>query len=898
MATSHAFLFTDIEGSTRLWQEYPRAMAVALALHDATLRTVVEASGGTVFKNTGDGIAAHLTSAEAAVEAAIGIQRELQAIDWPATGPLRVRIGIHVGDAVTRDGDWFGTSLNTAARLMSAGHGGQILVSGAAWRAVTHPGDWHGIDLGSHRLRDLAQPVTVWQVAADGIDGDFAPLRTLDAYDSNLPRNLASFLGRDDLVDETVVGLASSHIVTLTGIGGIGKTRLSQQVGARTLPSYSDGVWFIDLSSVRQDNEVAASVARVLRIRARTTEPFETTIADALRDSNMMIIIDNCEQVIDGAAGVVEAITAIAPGIRFLATSREALDVPGEIVVALPGLDDDAAVALFRERAEAAGSGYEMGDDRDTVVELCRALDGLPLAIELAAARTRSMRPSEILDRVDERFGLLKGTKRRPERHQTLRAMVDWSYDLLDEDERSLFDRLAVFAGPFDLATAEKICSDTDLDEFDIAPLLDQLVSRSLLSVVVDSEPTRYRMMETVRQYAAERLQASPLFEPMVERHTKHYIRAARTLGAEMQRGALGRSIANVTSDIDNINAAFDRLGRLGRHEEKMRAVSGLSLYWMTQGTQTARQRYEELVCDRDSLSPPVQYSLLLEAASINCERGYVARAVELLDLAVEIHEAHDVPLDAMYYYVAATAAEFDGRTAEVLASYEQGSRLAINEDNPFVGAALAQRVSLSIAETDLDEAQAIVSRITDDAAAQGMEMFDASGRMLDGLIEMMRGDTAAAEKSLASAIAQNAGAVYQVDLVAVTGIAVTHLRANLPDTLQLAQDAVRAEAAIDAMPTMKVAAAWAVGLSWLSENRVADAARVLGWSEELQRRVGFGGIAWTVHLRDELRSSLIERVAQPELVALEAEGRALTDAQAERLLLTDQHSDRVGGVR
>jgi len=889
MAQSDAFLFTDIEGSTRLWQDHPHAMAGALALHDATLRTVVEESGGTVFKNTGDGIAAHLTSADAAVDAAVGIQRKLQAIEWPETGPLRVRIGIHVGDAVNRDGDWFGTSLNTAARLMSAGHGGQILVSGAAWLTVSDTNDWHGIDLGSHRLRDLAHPVTVWQVAADGLDGDFAPLRTLDAYASNLPRNLDSFLGRGSLVDETVTELESSQIVTLTGIGGIGKTRLSQQVGAQALPSYSDGVWFIDLSSVRKDMEVAASVARIIHIRARSTEPLETTIADALRDSYMMIIIDNCEQVTNGAADVVEAVTAIAPGVRFLATSRESLGVAGEIVLTLPGLDDHAAVALFRERAEAVAPGYQLGDDQETVAELCRRLDGLPLAIELAAARTRSMRPAEILDRIDERFSLLKGTKRRSDRHQTLHAMVAWSYDLLDDDERSLFERLAVFAGPFNLTTAENVCSDADLDEFDIAPLLGQLVSQSLLSVVVDSEPTRYRMMETVRQYASERLHASPLFEPMVERHTKHYIRAARTLGAEMQRGALARGIADVTSDIDNINAAFDRLGALGRHQEKMQAFSGLSLYWMTQSAQTALQRYEELVSDRGSLSAPEQYSLLLEAASINCERGHVARAVELLSLATALQEERDAPLDAMYYYVAATAAEFDGRTAAVFDAYEQGSLLAAEENNSFVASALAQRVLLSIAETDLDEAQAIVTEIIEEASAQEMEVFIASGQMLDGLVKMMRGDTVDAEKSFATAIALNAGAVHQVDLVAATGIAVTHLHARLPDALHLAQEAVRAEAVNDAMPTMKVAAAWAVALSWLVEDRVEDAARVLGWSEELQHRVGFGGIAWTVHLRDELRASLIARMPQSQLVHFEAEGRELTDAQAERLLLADQ---------
>jgi predicted ATPase/class 3 adenylate cyclase len=888
MAKEDAFLFTDIEGSTQLWQDHSEAMAKALALHDAALQGAVESAGGTVFKHTGDGIAARLTSADAAVEAAVTIQRQLREVDWPATGALRVRIGIHVGEAVQRDGDWFGTSLNTTARLMGAGHGGQILVSGSAWKAASETTKWHVIELGTHRLRDLAEPMTVWQVAADGLDDDFPPLRTLDAYASNLPRNLASFVGRDDLVGEAVQDLQASRIVTLTGLGGIGKTRLSQQIGATTLPTYPDGVWFIDLSSVSRAEEVAPSVGRVLRVRPRTTEPIATTIADSLRDSHMLIIPDNCEQVTDGAADVVEAVTATAPSVRFLATSREALGVDGELVIPLPGLDDAAAVALFEERAQATGSGYELGEDRATVAELCRRLDGLPLAIELAAARTRSMRPAEILDRIDQRFRFLRGTKRTTERHQTLRAMLDWSYDLLDQDERSLFERLAVFVGPFDLATAEQISSDDDLDGFDIAPLLDQLISRSLLSVLVDSEPTRYRMMETVRQYAAERLNASPLLDPMVDRHTKHYIRRARTLGAEMEDGAVAGSQVEVTSDIDNINAAISRLGTLGRHEEKMQAVSGLSLYWLTQGAQTARLRYEELVTDRELLSPPARFSLLLEAASINCEHGFVSRAVELLDLAAGVHNEHDVPLNALYYYATATAAEFDGRTADVLAAYEQGAQLAVEEDNSFVGTALRQRVALSLAETDLDAAQAIVTQVIADAIADGMEMFVATGQMLDGLVKMMRGDTAAADKSFTEAIAINDSAVYQIDLVAAAGTAATHLRAGLPDALSLAKAAVQAEAVQDAMPTMKVASAWAVALCWLSSSRVEDAARVLGWSEELQLRVGFGGIAWANHLREELRASLADTLPSPRFGELVAEGRQLTDAQAERLLLND----------
>lgn len=888
MSELHAFLFTDIEGSTRLWGDHPESMPAALELHDAALATAVADAAGDLFKHTGDGIVAHFDNATAAIRGAIGIQRELQRVRWPETGPLRVRSGIHVGEAIQRDDDWFGTSLNTAARLMGAGHGGQILVSGTAWALAPASDGWEGIDLGIHRLRDLAEPMQVWQITAELLERDFAPLRTLDAYTSNLPRNLASFVGRDRVVEEVQERVISHPLVTLTGIGGIGKTRTSQQVGATVLPRFDGGVWFIDLAATRRPDEVGAAVGRVLRVQPRSTESMNTTIADAIRDTQMLIILDNCEQVIPAAADLAETIGNVAPKVRVLATSREALGVTGEQVVPLPGLDGDAALSLFKERAAAAGARIATHTDDATIVELCERVDGLPLAIELSAARTRSMSPSEILTRIDERFRMLKGSAQRPDRHRTLHGMVEWSYHLLEDDERELFTRLAVFAGTFELATIETVCADDDLDEFDISLLLDQLVGKSMLSVAVDFEPTRYRMLETLRQYAGSKLDEAPARDGVVDRHTRFYIRRARTLGSALQydEGTSGK--AALVSDIDNINAAIDRLGRLGRHDEKVRAINSISIFLQTLGAQTARLRYDDLVNERESLSPDVQFDLLLEAASVNSEHGFVTRSAQLLDWAHDLHVEHDIPLNALYHFAVATAAEFDGRTEDVIRAYEVGSPIAEREGNPFVRIALHNRVVSSIAETDIDAAQKIVDQATAEAEELGIGILVASSKMLTGVLHVLRGDTEAADVAIADAIATNDGLVYQVDLVSLAALAVNHYLAELPDALELAQDAVRAESEFDVMPTMRSTAATAVALCWLREGRLDDAARALGWIDGFHARVGFGGIAWATRLRENLRDQLRATLEAPVYDEYIGEGQALTDAQAERLLLSN----------
>ena len=440
-------MFTDVEGSTRRWEADADGMRVALAAHDKVLRAAIEAHGGWLFKHTGDGACAAFSSPRAAVDAAIAAQRKLE---------LPVRIGIVTGEAELRDGDYFGTVLNRAARVMAAGHGGQILLADST--AVLLSGV-DLLDLGPRRLRDLPTAVGVFQVRAAGLHTEFPPLRTLDATPGNLRPAVTSFIGRESEIAEVQAAVRAHRLVTLTGVGGVGKTRLALEVAAQLADEFPDGVWFFDLAAVADPAAVPDAVSAVLGIIQQPGKSVSESVAAALEGRVRLLVFDNCEHVRDAAADLVEAVLAHSATLRILATSREGLEVGDEQLWQVPSLDvgagiDSAAVTLFVDRARSVAPRFsvEEPDEAAAVVEICRRLDGIPLAIELAASRMASMTPIEVRDRLDQRFRLLVGSRRGLERHQTLRHAVAWSYDLLDDAEKTLLERCSVFAGGFDLA--------------------------------------------------------------------------------------------------------------------------------------------------------------------------------------------------------------------------------------------------------------------------------------------------------------------------------------------------------------------------------------------------------------------------------------------------------------
>jgi predicted ATPase len=511
------FLFTDVEGSTRRWEADADTMRAALAAHDAVLRKAIESHGGFLFKHTGDGVCAAFASPKSAVDAAVAAQRALE---------LPVRMGLATGEAELRDGDYFGAVLNRAARVMAAGHGGQVLLADST--AVLLSGV-DLLDLGPRRLRDVPMPVGVFQVRAPGLRTEFPPLRALDTTPGNLRPASTSLIGRQSELDEIEVAVKAHRLVTLTGVGGVGKTRLALEVAARLADEFPDGVWVFELAAVTDPAAMPDAVAAVLGITQQPGKTVGDSVAAALEGRVRLLVFDNCEHVLDTAADLIEAILARSATARVLATSREGLGVADEQLWPVPSLSveagpDSTAVALFIERAHSVSPRFAMvGAEESAVVEVCRRLDGIPLAIELAASRMASMTASDVCDRLDHRFRLLVGTRRGLERHQTLRHTVAWSYDLLDDAEKTVLERCSVFAGGFDLQSACAVAGSDDLDEYAILDILDALVRKSLLVADRSAGRTRYSMLETIRQFTEEQLVASGAANTVRTAHARHF---------------------------------------------------------------------------------------------------------------------------------------------------------------------------------------------------------------------------------------------------------------------------------------------------------------------------------------------------------------------------------------
>jgi predicted ATPase len=545
-------LFTDIEGSTRRWESDADAMRSALVAHDKVLRTAIEAYDGFLFSHTGDGVAAAFASPMSAVNAAIDAQRELQ---------LPVRMGIATGEAELRDGDYFGTVLNRAARMMAAGHGGQILV------AESTAGLLRGVDLvdlGSRRLRDLPTPVAVFQIRAPGLRTDFPPLGALDAGPGNLRHAPTSFIGRESEAGEVQAAVKAHRLVTLTGVGGVGKTRLATEVAGRLVDEFPDGVWFFELAAVGDPAAVPDAVAAVLGITQQPGKSVSESVAAALEGRVRLLVLDNCEHVLDAAADLIEAILAASTTVRIVATSREGLGVSDEQLWPVPSLDigsgiASAAVNLFVEPAHHLAPHFSMAttDEAGAVVEICRRLDGIPLAIELAASRMASMTASEVRDRLDHRFRLLVGSRRGLARHQTLRHAVAWSYDHLDDAEKALLERCSVFAGGFDLQSACAVAGSDNPDDYAILDLLDALVRKSLLVTERSAGHTRFSMLETIRQFAEEQLAAHGAAAMVRAAHARYFAGREADILALWDSPRQREAYTWFTAELANLRTAF-----------------------------------------------------------------------------------------------------------------------------------------------------------------------------------------------------------------------------------------------------------------------------------------------------------------------------------------------------
>jgi predicted ATPase/class 3 adenylate cyclase len=555
------FLFTDVEGSTRLLQELGAAYADVLEEHERIVRYALAGHAGAEVDTQGDAFFAAFAGARDAVAAAEEIQRGL------AETVTRVRIGLHTGEAELRGERYVGIDVHRAARICSAAHGGQVLMSQATHDLV----DAETHDLGEHRLKDLLAPQRLYQLVVPGLPDDFPPPQTLERRRTNLPIQATPLVGRErELEEARALLLRGGRLLTLTGPGGTGKTRLALQLAADAVDTFDDGVFFVDLSAVREVELVLPAVAQAVGVRDASGSSVAPQLAEFFGSRRTLVVLDSVEQVVDSAPELGRLLAA-CPGLELVATSRVALRLTGEQEFPVPPLGGDEAVELFAERARAVRPGFELNGDRPAVAEICARLDGLPLAIELAAARVKLLPPAKLLERLDDRLALLTGGARdAPERHQTLRATIDWSYELLEEDERALLARLSVFAGGFTLEGAEAVC-DASLDG------IGSLVEKSLVAErgSDDAEP-RFALLETVREYAHERLVERGEEEELGLTHAGYVL---RSLEEGDDRGTLRSGLAaHVAHDWENVRAARAWFESAGDVERELRLA--MYAYW------------------------------------------------------------------------------------------------------------------------------------------------------------------------------------------------------------------------------------------------------------------------------------------------------------------------------
>ncbi|MBV9039548.1 MAG: LuxR family transcriptional regulator, partial [Acidimicrobiia bacterium] len=576
-------LLADVEGSTRLWETDPDAMTAALARLDRVVTEAIAGHGGVrpLEQGEGDSFVVAFSRASDAVACALDLQRAPLA-------PIRLRVGLHTGDAQLRDeGNYMGPVLNRTARIRDLAHGGQTVLSGATHDLIVDslPADAWLTDLGSHRLRDLARPERVVQLCHPDVPVEFPALRSIDAFVHNLPVQLTSFIGREAEMADVRRLVGENRLVTLTGAGGAGKTRLALQVAVELLSEFEGGVWQVDLAPVSDPDVVPIVVVRALGLQDELGRSTMETLVRFLGGREALVVLDNCEHLLDTSAALIEELLRACPALSILATSREPIGVDGEVTWRVPSMSlADDAIELFANRAQRARPGFVItADHAESVAEICRRLDGIPLAIELAAARLRAFSPAEIVAGLHDRFRLLTGGARTAvRRQQTLRASVDWSHALLTEPEQVLFRRLAAFAGGFDLEAAQAVGGGEGIDRHQVVDELALLVDKSLVATEDSHLATRYRLLETVRQYALEKLGESGEADAVRTRHRDHYLAMASALD-EPASGEYRHHLERVQADVDNLRGAFQWCLEVSDVEAALRLTSSLQPLWLGQ---------------------------------------------------------------------------------------------------------------------------------------------------------------------------------------------------------------------------------------------------------------------------------------------------------------------------
>ncbi len=880
------FLFTDIEGSTRLWDQYPQAMKAALSTHDTLLREAIEANGGYVFKTLGDGFCAAFSSTPDALRAALAGQRALNAYDWEGAGvgegAIRTRIAVHTGHAEEAGGDYFGPSVNRVARLLAAGHGGQVLISMSArqWLHEPLPPGTSLRDMGQRRLKDLVQPERVFQVITDDLPTEFPPLRSLDARPNNLPLQPTALIGREAELEavHSLVRSSAARLITFTGPGGVGKTRLALQAAADMLDDYEHGVYFVELSTTSDPNLVISTVAQSLGVRETGGQQLLESLKAYLKEKQILLLLDNFEHVVT-AAPLIADLLSVAPRLTVLVTSREVLNLRGEREFPVPPLalpDREhlplfnemlgyAAVRLFVASAQAVRASFALTDENaHAVVEICHRLDGLPLAIELAASQIRLLSPQMMLSRMGPGTDLLtRGTRDAPERQQTLRNVIDWSYNLLNDGEQVLLRRLSVFAGGCTVAAAEAICGARTLEiepgingrsdnvgyvprPVHLADVLDGILSlmgKSLLRQVEaeDTDPG-FRMLQTIREYAEDRLAESGEAEAVRRKHANYYLALAEQSEPNLQGPEQKVWLDRLEAAHDNFRAALT-WSKDTDPETALRVGGALYQFWYVRGYLTEGRRWLEAMIKSDSALPAAMIAKARYGViSLAIDQSDFDHALALLDDNLAFYrESGDKIGIANALNTKGVLASYTGDYEEAKAAFSEGLRLRRELDLKHdIAGSLNNLAHIALLQDDYLPAQSLLE--------ESLSLFRETGNKrsasiaLNNLGHVARnlGDYETARSRFKESLAIKEELGDKVGMASsLSGLGEVARKEG--NHLEARAFYVKSLELCSLTGDKQMAAACLTGLADIArqEARPSEAARLLGWVEEMLDATG-----------------------------------------------------------
>jgi predicted ATPase/class 3 adenylate cyclase/DNA-binding XRE family transcriptional regulator len=932
------FLFTDIEDSSKLWESAPEQMKLALQRHHAILQNVIASNGGNVFQIVGDAFCAAFPTAPSAISAAVIAQRSLHEEQWDLPFPIRVRMGIHTGEAEPMSADSSiggyasNQTLNRVARILKAAHGGQILVSLVTKELLRDslPANTELRDKGKHYLKNLMRPEHLFELNVEGLPSDFPPLNTLSTLPNNLPAQLTSFIGRVRELAEVKQLLTRTHLLTVTGPGGTGKTRLSLQLAAELLDAqqFTDGVWLVELAPLADPTLVTQTVASTLGVREQPGRIILDALLDYLRGKSLLLILDNCEHLIEACAQLANALLRAAPHLKILASSREALDIAGETAYLLPSLPlpdlqgasldalaQNDCVRLFVDRALAAYPPFRLKEkNAPAIAEICLQLDGIPLAIELAAARAKVFPPKQIAARLDDRFRLLTGGSRAAlPRHQTLRALIDWSYDLLSEAERTLLRRLSIFAGGWSFEAVQAVCGEgIDTEGLD---LLMQLVNKSLVAVEEEPDEGRYHLLETIRQYALDKLFESGEAQQVQDRHLEFFLHFAEAAEPKLRSAEQLAWLERVEIEHDDLRSALAWSLEGDSSERAQRLTGALFYFWELRGYWSEGQKWLDAALALSAQEPRERVVAGLNSILSREEMFQRAKALNgaaRLRLAAfaELHTAWTLAAESLDLWRAlddkwwtATTLEtigvaciFRGDHQTARSRLEEGIALARQLEDQWplafcltrLGNALV-RLDTNMARPLLEEA-VVVSRAVGDKAILSFALVGLCG------IYYFQGQAVAAaalaEEALTAARAVGRSLYLYLSLLLVGGTAlaqgdIAKARAYGLQLVALAQETGQVTPALFAI----------LGFGGLASSirQPKRAVHLLAAFESLLHRYGVNLSAWGGPFEMAQKQFMQMAQAQLDPVAFEAalqEGHALKLEQALALVAENESED------